>query len=162
MEAWNTCWSSYRFISCALNRFGKIGVIIGFLLGNAILTYWVRGESTMIIYFREIFIASIGLLLVPSKIKIELEDLFGRDKLLDSIADRRLDGTNDEISEKLNAISKMFSELVPNTDLIATKENMTQDFLDNFQTSLLSVHLGLIDHKNPQYLLLNTYLLYRY
>ena len=120
-------------LSGALNRFGKIGVIIGFLLGNAILTYWVRGESTMIIYFREIFIASIGLLLVPSKIKIELEDLFGRDKLLDSIADRRLDGTNDEISEKLNAISKMFSELVPNTDLIATKENMTQDFLDNLE-----------------------------
>ena len=120
-------------LSGALNRFGKIGVIIGFLLGNAILTYWVRGESTMIIYFREIFIASIGLLLVPSKIKIELEDLFGRDKLLDSIADRRLDGTNDEISEKLNAISKMFSELAPNTDLIATKENMTQDFLDNLE-----------------------------
>ena len=43
-----------------LNRFGKIGVIVGFLLGNAILTYFVRGASTMVIYFREIFIASIG------------------------------------------------------------------------------------------------------
>ena len=55
-------------LSGLLNRFGKIGVILGFILGNAILTYFVRGASTMIIYFREIFIASIGLLLVPNKI----------------------------------------------------------------------------------------------
>ena len=71
-------------LSGALNKFGKIGVIIGFIAGNAILTYWVRGASTMVIYFREIFVASIGLLLVPKKIKIELEDLIGKDKLLDN------------------------------------------------------------------------------
>ena len=79
-----------------LNRFGKIGVIVGFILGNAILTYWVRGASGWIIYFREIFIASIGLLAVPNKIKIELEDLVGKTKLISNTGDNRLEGTNNE------------------------------------------------------------------
>ena len=74
-----------------LNRFGKIGVIVGFILGNAILTYWVRGASGWIIYFREIFIASIGLLAVPNKIKIELEDLVGKTKLISNTGDNRLE-----------------------------------------------------------------------
>lgn len=85
-------------LSGALNKFGKIGVILGFILGNAILTYWVRGATTMVIYFREIFVASIGLLLVPSKIKLNLEDLLGKDKLLDDSGDRRLEGET-EVSQ---------------------------------------------------------------
>ena len=38
----------------------------------------------LIIAFREIFIASVGLLLVPQNIKLEVEDLIGRTKLLDN------------------------------------------------------------------------------
>ena len=121
-------------LSGALNKFGKIGVILGFILGNAILTYWVRGATTMVIYFREIFIASIGLLLVPSKIKLDLEDLLGKDKLLDNSGDRRLEGET-EVSEKLKTIAEMFGELTKNSDksIIAAKENITQDFLDNLE-----------------------------
>lgn len=121
-------------LSGALNKFGKIGVILGFILGNAILTYWVRGATTMVIYFREIFIASIGLLLVPSKIKLDLEDLLGKDKLLDNTGDRRLEGET-EISEKLKTIAEMFGDLTKNSDksIIAAKENITQDFLDNLE-----------------------------
>lgn len=122
-------------LSGALNRFGKIGVIVGFVLGNAILTYWVRGASTMIIYFREIFIASMGLLLVPSKIKIELEDLIGRNKLLDNSGDRRLEDKNFEVSEKLRTLSDMFNELSKETDKneIIEQENIIQDLLDNLE-----------------------------
>ncbi len=122
-------------LSGALNKFGRIGVIIGFILGNAILTYWVRGASTMIIYFREIFVASIGLLLVPKRIKIELEDLVGRNKLLDNSGDRRLEDKNAEITEKLKTLSDMFDELSSSVDktAVAEKENMIQDFLDNIE-----------------------------
>ena len=122
-------------LSGALNKFGKIGVIVGFILGNAILTDWVRGASTMVIYFREIFVASIGLLLVPSKIKIELEELFGKNKLLDNIGDRRLEDKNSEITEKLRTLSDMFNELTSSVDTaaVAEKENMIQDFLDNIE-----------------------------
>ena len=118
-----------------LNRFGKIGVIVGFILGNAILTYWVRGASGWIIYFREIFIASIGLLAVPSKIKIEIEDLVGRTKLIENTGDNRLEGKNEEVSEKLKTISDMLGELTnsQNKDEIEENENFIQDFLDNFE-----------------------------
>lgn len=122
-------------LSGALNRFGKIGVIVGFILGNAILTYWVRGASTMIIYFREIFVASIGLLLVPKRIKIELEDLLGRNKLLNDSGDRRLEDKNSEITEKLRTLSDMFNEFSKdsNKNEIVDEENILQDFLDNLE-----------------------------
>lgn len=122
-------------LSGLLNRFGKIGVILGFILGNAILTYFVRGASTMIIYFREIFIASIGLLLVPNKIKLELEDLIGKNKLLSNTGDNRLEESNDEVSEKLKTISDMFNELFSNVDKenAVEQESFVQDFLDNLE-----------------------------
>ena len=121
-------------LSGMLNKFGKIGVIIGFLLGNALLTYWVRGASTMVIYFREIFVASIGLLLVPNRIKLEIEDLIGKDKLLDDIGDRRLEERNHEVSKKLKTISEMFSELMNNSNKeCEIKEDFIQDFLDNLE-----------------------------
>lgn len=126
-------------ISGVLNRFGKIGVIIGFLLGNAILTYWVRGASPAIIYFREIFVASIGLLLVPNKLNIEIEDLVGTTKLIDSFGDRRLEGNvsniSEEVSEKLKTISQMFNELTNSNvkENFEIKENFLQDFLDNLE-----------------------------
>ncbi len=122
-------------LSGFLNRFGKIGVIVGFILGNAILTYWVRGASNMILYFREIFIASIGLLLVPSKVKIEIEDLIGKTKLIENTGDNRLEGKNEEVSEKLKTISDMFNELMSsqNKDEIEENENFIQDFLDNLE-----------------------------
>ena len=118
-----------------LNRFGKIGVIVGFLLGNAILTYFVRGASTMVIYFREIFIASIGLLLVPSNIKIEIEELLGKDKLLKPSGDVRLEDKNTEVSKKLKTISEMFNELMSSStkEEIEERENFVQDFLDNLE-----------------------------
>ena len=39
-----------------LSKFGKIGVIIGFILGNIILTYVSNGNTVAIIHLREIFI----------------------------------------------------------------------------------------------------------
>lgn len=122
-------------LSGLLNRFGKIGVILGFILGNAILTYFVRGASTMIIYFREIFIASIGLLLVPNKIKLELEDLIGKNKLISNTGDNRLEESNDEVSEKLKTISDMFNELFSNVNKenAVEQESFVQDFLDNLE-----------------------------
>ena len=101
-------------LSGLLNKFGKLGVIIGFVLGNAILTYWVRGASPIIINFREIVVASIGLLLVPNKLKIELEDLIGNTKLLENYGDRRLGASkevDEDVSQKLKTISDMFKGL---------------------------------------------------
>ena len=122
-------------LSGLLNKFGKIGVIIGFLLGNTLLTYWVRGASNMVLYFREIFIASIGLLLVPNKINIELDELFGKHKLISNTGDNRLTSSSEEISVKLKTISELLDSLVysPNIKEVSFKESLLQDFLDNIE-----------------------------
>ena len=47
------------------NRLGKIGVIVGFVLGNLLLTYVYNGNTIPIILLQEILIASLGLLAIP-------------------------------------------------------------------------------------------------
>lgn len=120
-----------------LNKFGKIGVIIGFILGNSILTYITNGNTATIIYFREIFIASIILLFVPNKFKLEIEDLIGRNKLLTNVGETRLN-SGSKIVDKINAISNSISDLTnkikEDEELnISNIDNFVEDFLDNLE-----------------------------
>ena len=64
-----------------LNRFGKIGVIVGFAIGNVILAYVSNGYTVELIHFKEILVASIGLLAIPKTIHIDIEEFIGKSKL---------------------------------------------------------------------------------
>lgn len=92
------------------SRFGRIGVIVGFILGNAILTYITNGNTQTIIYLQEILIASLGLLLVPKEIEINIEELFGKTKLLPTGPVNQLEEKKETIY-KLNNVSKTISEM---------------------------------------------------
>lgn len=109
------------------NRFGKIGVILGFILGNSLLIYLTNGDTIRIIYFREIFISSIGLLLVPSRVKIDIENLVGSNKLLGNSGENRLN-QSEEIVDKLNNISNTISEMIPEKQ--EKIESIEDDFKD--------------------------------
>lgn len=109
------------------NRFGKIGVIIGFILGNSLLIYLTNGDTIQIVYFREIFIAAVLLFFVPSRVKIEIEDLVGRNKLLGNLGENRL-AQNEEMIQKLNMISNTISEMV--VDKNEEMSNLEEDFKD--------------------------------
>ncbi len=63
-------------IAGILSRFGRIGVVAGFILGNILLAYIQNGNTVEIIYLKEIVIASLGLLLVPKSVQINIEDFF--------------------------------------------------------------------------------------
>ena len=97
-------------IAGIFNRLGKIGVIIGFVLGNVLLTYVSNGNTSSIIAFQEILIASLGLLAVPKNVKIDIEDLYGKVKLLPDGADRTLEENKDTIY-KLNSMSETIYEM---------------------------------------------------
>ena len=97
-------------IAGVLNKFGKIGVIVGFFLGNVILTFVVSGNVSQLIYLREILIASVGLLLVPKNIEINITDLVGKTKLLPISRERMLE-ENEETVYKLNSVSETISEI---------------------------------------------------
>ena len=97
-------------IAGALSRFGKIGVIIGFVAGNILLSYVTNGNTVSIIYLKEILVASLGLLLVPKTIQINIEDFFDKNLYLPVGATYGLEN-NKETIYKLNTVSETISEM---------------------------------------------------
>ena len=97
-------------IAGLLNRFGRIGVIVGFVLGNVIATYVNNGNTVPIITIQEILIAALGLLAVPKNIEINIEDLFGKQKLLPETTGRNIESNKDTIY-KLNSISETIYDI---------------------------------------------------
>ena len=97
-------------IAGIFSRFGKIGVIVGFIVGNAILTYRFNGNVESIIQIQEIFLAALGLLAVPKNVKIDIEDLFGTTKLLPVTTGNQLEESEETIF-KLNSMSETISQM---------------------------------------------------
>lgn len=97
-------------IAGVLNRFGKIGVVVGFALGNVVLAYVSNGYTVELIHFKEILIASIGLLAVPKTLHIDLEEFIGDKKLLPIVPGRALNKSR-EMAESLNNVSEAIQEM---------------------------------------------------
>ena len=116
-------------IAGILNRLGKIGVIIGFALGNAILTYVANGNTVPIITIREILIASLGLLLIPKSIDIDISDIVGNTKLLPTTGGQ-LEGDKETIY-KLNSVSETISEIAQSYSQVAATTIETEEELQN-------------------------------
>ena len=128
-------------IAGILNRFGKIGVIVGFTLGNIILAYVSNGFTVELIHFKEILIASIGLLAVPRTIQINIEEFIGKSKLLPVFSDRALNKSK-QTSDKLNNVSETIEEIaktykveekVEKTSLKTNKQIFIEELLDNLE-----------------------------
>lgn len=118
-------------IAGILNRFGKIGVVVGFALGNILLAYVANGYTVELIHFKEILIASIGLLFVPKTLQIDIEEFTGKSKLLPSMSDRALNKSK-EVAESLNNVSNAINEMATtyrgqdDSDTIS-KDNISSD-----------------------------------
>ena len=97
-----------------LSKFGKIGVILGFIAGNVILSYVSTGGAAEVIYLKEIVIASLGLLLVPKKIQINVEDFFGKELYLPVGMTYGLEKAEEETIDKLNTVSDTISQMARN------------------------------------------------
>ena len=93
-----------------LNRFGKIGVIVGFCIGNVILAYASNGYTVELIYFKEILLASIILLAIPKNINIDIEEFVGGSKFLPISRERSLTREKETV-EKLNHVSETIKKM---------------------------------------------------
>lgn len=124
-------------IAGLLNKFGKIGVIVGFVIGNIAVAYAANGGVSNIIMFQEILISAIGLLFVPKVTKINIEDVILTTKLLPE-AGRSLEESSETLA-KLNSISKTISDMANN---FAESESYPQN-LEIFEDELLSSLEGL-------------------
>lgn len=93
-----------------LNKFGKIGVILGFLTGNLILMYVSKGGTTNLILLKEVLIASLGLLAVPRWVAIDVENLIKRENMLPEYSSRGLNQSKETINQ-LNIVSETIKDM---------------------------------------------------
>lgn len=93
-----------------MSRFGKIGVVVGFALGNVVLAYVSNGYTVELIHFKEILVASIGLLAIPANFQIDIEEFIGNTKFLPVIPGRTLNKSK-EMAQNLSQVSEAIQEM---------------------------------------------------
>jgi len=123
-------------IAGIFSKFGKIGVIIGFIIGNVALTYVANGNNVEIIKFQEILIAALGLLAVSKNVKINIEEMYNGAKLLPETTGRTLE-ENKETIYKLEAMSETISEIAKSykeaAATIVDEEELKEQEKENFK-----------------------------
>ncbi len=118
------------------NKLGKIGVIIGFILGNILLSYASNGNTVQYIAVQEILIAALGLLAIPKNMKINIEDINKEPKLLPETTGRTLE-ENKEAAYKLNSMSETIFEIAKTykeaAATIVDEDELKKQEEDNFE-----------------------------
>lgn len=123
-------------IAGIFSKFGKIGVIVGFIAGNIALTYVANGNTAEVINIQEILIAALGLLALPKNIKINIEDIYQDVKLLPEATRGNLEENKDTIykltsmSETISEIAKSYKEAAAT---IVDEEELKEQERENFQ-----------------------------
>ena len=127
-----------------LNRFGRIGVIVGFCLGNAILLYASKGTATNLVVFKELLVASLGLLAIPKWAGVNVEELIRSDNMLPEYNKRGLEQSKETINQ-LNMVSETIKDMA---DTYKTKTETDMYFKNRqlFITELLNNLDGLEDN----------------
>lgn len=113
-------------MSGLLNRFGKVGVIIGFVIGNIVLAYISNGTTIDVQILKEIIIASIALLAVPSTINIPIEEFIGKSKFLPSIMGNTLT-QGKETASKLNVVSQTIKSMAETYNVQAEEKQLDEN-----------------------------------
>lgn len=108
------------FISGLFRRFGKIPVIIAFILGNVYISYYSSGMTQISIVTCEVLIASVVLFFMPKYVERKLDNLFDLGRGLETFKNNMLNPTK-EAKEKIGAVSEVFNSLA-NITLQRTKE----------------------------------------
>ncbi len=130
-----------------LNRFGKIGVIVGFCLGNVVLAYVSNGYTVELIHFKEILIASIALLAVPKSVKINIEEFTGGAKLLPIFPSRALNRSKETV-DNLNNVSETVKQMANSYEAETLQENEEDEKENNKQIFISELLDNLSGYEN--------------
>ena len=124
-------------IAGVLNRFGKIGVIVGFLIGNGILLYVSNGTAIDLVVFKEALIAALGLLAIPNWAGVNVEELVKSDNMLPEYNKRGLEQSKETINQ-LNMVSETIKDMADtyqektDTDMyIKNRQSFITELLNN-------------------------------
>ena len=130
-----------------LNKFGKVGVIIGFCLGNVVLAYVSNGYTVELIHFKEILIASIALLAVPKSVKIDIEEFTGGSKLLPIFPSRALNRSRETV-DNLNNVSETVKQMANIYEDVDLKDNEQDEKENNKQIFISELLDNLSGYEN--------------
>lgn len=104
---------SLAFSGCIaglLSRVGKIGVVIGFVIGNLYISYYANGFSELAMRMSEILIASISLLFMPKTLEKKLSEFFDLNRAIPRAYENMLD-TASNVRNRVGAVSEVFDSL---------------------------------------------------
>ncbi len=132
-------------IAGILNKFGKVGVIGGFVLGNVVLSYVANGLIQNLILFREILIAGIALLAVPNNINLNIESIIGNNKFLPFATSRNL-STSKETVMQLNNVSKAVKDMADSYKNVAATVISDEDIREKNKQTFITELLNNIEH----------------
>ena len=138
-------------IAGILNKFGKIGVILGFILGNIVLSYVANGMVENVILFKEILIAGIALLAVPKGINLNIENIIGNNKFLPVGNSRGLNRSKETVS-KLNNVSKVVKDMADNYKNVAATAITKEDIQEKNKQKFIAELLNNIEYMNENIL----------
>lgn len=87
---------------------GKAGSILGFILGNSIISFYINKLGTSFLDYRELFFAAIVFLVESKYIKIDLKSIVGKELFIE---ERYTKKKEKYISNRLENIGELFQEL---------------------------------------------------
>lgn len=132
-------------IAGVLNKFGKIGVICGFILGNVLLSYMANGLVVNLIVFKEILIAGIALLVVPKSVNLSIESMLVEKKFLPMGVNRSLNKSK-ETARKLNNVSNAVKNMADTYKNVAATVISEDDIKEKNKQIFISELLNNIEY----------------
>lgn len=154
-------YSIAGLIAGLVSRFGRIGIIVGALIGGGLLFYIESSNMQIGIYLKEWLIAWVFLMLIPKSVQINIEDIIiGKKRLPITMGNILAAGR--ETVNKLNGVSDAISEMAKGyeeasaTIIDEETENMKNNkkiFIGEMQTSLETIsdnilYDDLVDEEN--------------
>ncbi len=110
-----------------LRNIGKVGCALAFILGNALMTFYINGSTEVLIRFYEILTAAGLFMLIPVKVMegfLSSKKLMATDLMKDKLYNKRF---KDYTTDKLSEVSSVFEELaVTLKDSVSGKEFYSQ------------------------------------
>ena len=105
---------------------GKSGSILGFILGNGIISYYINNLASSFLNYKEILISSLGFFILSNLIKIDLGELFTENsKIKRDYYERKnkivVDSLN-HTAELFNSLSDTFKKSFQNKDIYPKTE----------------------------------------
>ena len=129
----------------AVNKLGRVGVVLGFLVGNALISYLATGNTVQVLLYKELVLAGIAIFFVPKYIQIDIEGLIGKNKFFEAREEHRL-AESEDAGAKLNHLSKTVKEIaktyglkdeeivVEIENINKSKEAFVEDLLNNLDS----------------------------